>query len=245
MTTLRAADWNTGPAPPPSAGLDQSGGSTGSLQMRAETGETAVRGASPARSPSTSGDLHTLDIRPGIRAAPSWHVDVAGTDRELPSADRYAQPRAQRVHHHHPRGGARGRADSRCGNRARRVARPAARHPDLAEGPHRSAGDRHNRRVAWCLIGGRLGRMHRSPPPCGEPGRCSSARRIFTSSRLARPATSPHSARSAILWIPSGQPAGRAEVRRLRWPPACRWRPSARTPADRSGSPPLRAASWG
>ena len=63
MTTLRAADWNTGPAPPPSAGLDQSGGSTGSLQMRAETGETAVRGASPARSPSTSGGLHTLEIR--------------------------------------------------------------------------------------------------------------------------------------------------------------------------------------
>ncbi len=50
--------------------------------------------------------------------------------------------------------------------------------------------------------------MHRSPPPCVEPAPCSSARRIFTSSRSARPATNPHSARSGILLDRDRSPGG-------------------------------------
>ena len=247
MTTLRAADWNTGPAPRRQCRCRRErrlDGLTGdAAEEAAETAVNAARSDCPP--PPASDDLHTLDIRVASeRLRRGRLTSLALTESCLQRIDTLNPELNAFITITREEALAAAR-DSRRGDRARRVARPAARYPDLAERPHRSAGDRHDRRVASCLIGQRLRRMHRSRPPCGEPARCSSARRIFTSSRSARPATSPHSARSAILWIASGQPAGRAEVRRLRWRPACRSRPSARTPADRSGFPRLRAASWG
>ena len=80
-------------------------------------------------------------------------ITVGGARRDSPGErDRRTAARAERLHHHHRRRGAGRGPRPRSRMRRRAGHRPAARHPDLAEGP------------------GRPGRRAAPPPPrwCGE-----------------------------------------------------------------------------
>ena len=62
MTTLRAAEWNTSPVHPASAGVDDGGRSSGSPEADEEAADTPVNRARGLPPPPASDDLHTLDI---------------------------------------------------------------------------------------------------------------------------------------------------------------------------------------
>ena len=88
MTTLRAADWNTSPAHPASAGVDRWRPVVGLTGSGGRGGRYARHRRAGPPPPLASDDLHTLDIAPASERIRAADVDLAGADRELPSANR-------------------------------------------------------------------------------------------------------------------------------------------------------------
>ena len=142
---------------------------------------------------------------------------------------------------------ARGGGSCRPRTQGRPAARPAARHPDRAQGPHRHRGQAHDRRLDVLARAGFTRHRDGRAAPCRR--RHDHARQNAHGGirvrRVGHESNDGHAVESVGCRAHRARPAARAAVPAWRWQPRSRPPRSAATPAARCAFPRACAASSG